>query len=163
MSGGWRKEEILLQLSKCGFIFNPILSYFWRKMWNPGRQGEWNACGNKFLFYSRGTQVGTEQFFIRTQMPCSFFGRNIPRLVICSSRWLVDWRFLIQSSDPLIYSLQITPPKKTRNKYFPWKFLPGKMMEQMVASSEGIVRDGELGIRCNLTEPAVQGEDTFLS
>ena len=31
------------------------------------------------------------------------------------------------------------------------------MMEQMVASSEGIVRDGELGIRCTLTEPAVQG------
>ena len=30
-------------------------------------------------------------------------------------------------------------------------------MEQMVASSEGIVRDGELGIRCTLTEPAVQG------
>ena len=29
------------------------------------------------------------------------------------------------------------------------------MMEQMVASSEGIVRDGELGIRCTLTEPAV--------
>ena len=37
------------------------------------------------------------------------------------------------------------------------------MMEQMVASSEGIVRDGELGIRCTLTEPAVQKEDTFLS
>ena len=30
------------------------------------------------------------------------------------------------------------------------------MMEQMVASSDGIVRDGELGIRCTLTEPAVQ-------
>ena len=30
------------------------------------------------------------------------------------------------------------------------------MMEQMVASSEDIVRDGELGIRCTLTEPAVQ-------
>ena len=42
-------------------------------MWNPGRQGEWNACGNKFLFNSRGTQVGTEQFFICSQMPCSFF------------------------------------------------------------------------------------------
>ena len=26
------EREILLQLSKCGFIFNPILSYFWRKM-----------------------------------------------------------------------------------------------------------------------------------
>ena len=37
------------------------------------------------------------------------------------------------------------------------------MMEQMVASSDGIVRDGELGIRCTLTEPAVQQEDTFLS
>ena len=36
-------------------------------------------------------------------------------------------------------------------------------MEQMVASSEGIVRDGELGIRCTLTEPAVQDEGTFLS
>ena len=33
----------------------------------------------------------------------------------------------------------------------------------MVASSDGIVRDGELGIRCTLTEPAVQEEDTFLS
>ena len=36
-------------------------------------------------------------------------------------------------------------------------------MEQMVASSEGILRDGELGIRCTLTEPAVQKEDTLLS
>ena len=103
-----------------------------------------------------GPKSGRSNFSSAPKCLVLFFGRNIPRLVICSSRWLVDWRFLIQSSDPLIYIFRITPPKKTRNKYFPWKFLPGKMMEQMVASSDGIVRDGELGIRCTLTEPAVQ-------
>ena len=97
--------EILLQLSKWEFIFNALLSYFPQEKEND--EGVTRGSGDKFWLYSRRlAEVGMGPFFIRTQciedvvMLFGFFGRETPRsVVICSSRWLLDWR---SSSNPVI-------------------------------------------------------------
>ena len=95
-------------------------------MWNPGRQGEWNACGNKFLFYSRGTQVGTEQFFIRTQMPCSFFWSKYS-LSCHLFQLLTCW---LEIPNPIQWSAHLQPPNNSPKKQEINIFLESSSLER---------------------------------
>ena len=95
-------------------------------MWNPGWQGGWNACGNKFLLYSRGTQVGTEQFFIRTQMPCSFFWSKYS-LSCHLFQLLTCW---LEIPNPIHWSVHLQPPNESPKKQEINIFLESSSLER---------------------------------